>query len=152
MRRIALLIASLIALFTLTAAPAHAALAPDVAARACAGALMDDGGADLSVDAYSLQLRRYDRTRLAIVRLDQALHCTPLEYGRAATVRRHYAVRLAATTALPACLLEDGSGQAVCRWNAQTSGNGVGVSFAAIATPTGTYYVYDSGRLVFDRH
>lgn len=148
MRRIALLIATLIAMLTLTTTPAHAALAPQVAARACSGALIDDGGADLSVDAYSLQLRRYDRTRLAIVRLDQNLRCTALEYGRAATVRKHYATRLAAL--IPACLEEDGSGQAVCRWDARTAGNGAGQSFTAITTPDGgKRYVYDDGHIEY---
>lgn len=34
----------------------------------------------------------------------------------------------ATTPALPACEYEDGSGQALCYWDAQTSGNGEGTS------------------------
>ena len=48
------------------------------------------------------------------------------------------------TDTLPACEYEDGSGQALCYWDAQTSGNGVGTSVVAGDCSVGTVYTQDA--------
>lgn len=50
----------------------------------------------------------------------------------------------------PPCEYEDGSGQRLCRWNASTSGNGVGESFTMRWTgpgPDDRSYIYNDGRV-----
>lgn len=46
------------------------------------------------------------------------------------------------------CHFEDGSGQAICLWNARQSGNGIGDSFIAIHGGTDhSRYIYIGQRL-----
>ena len=51
----------------------------------------------------------------------------------------------------PPCELEDGSGQTVCRWDAGTSGNGIGSSFVTVNVGGASLVIYDSGEVVLYR-
>lgn len=48
------------------------------------------------------------------------------------------------TDTLPSCSREDGSGQALCMWDAQRQGNGMGTSVVAGACSLGTVHTEDA--------
>jgi hypothetical protein len=63
------------------------------------------------------------------------------------------AALLACSPALPACAVEDASsGPIPCRWDASTSGNGVGHSFTVTRNTAGqTVFTYDDGTSVVSK-